>query len=150
MSIPAKRNLALFETTKRLLAQIANEDLITPLLEVSPATNEQYMCLQNPHSTAETGEAECVKARIQGEAHIKVDQGKIITIIRPDDLKPPVTIQKSATETVEEWDPGTIFCIIGHWLPHEIGKEAKEALVEELRNSAANQGELLPTWLILA
>lgn len=55
-----------------------------------------------------------MKAHLQGEAHIKVDQGKTITIIRPDDMKPPVTIQKSATDTVEEWDPGTIF-VLHYW-----------------------------------
>ncbi|KAJ5228123.1 hypothetical protein N7489_008831 [Penicillium chrysogenum] len=142
MLIKSERQLALFETTRRLVAQIANEKLGTPTLDPSATASQCHMVLRNPLSV----DGKKIKCRIRDAAFLDVAEGKIISIVRPGDLIPPVLLQTENTESVEEWDPGNIFRFIGDWLPGGITQHAQETLIEELQNSVANQEK----WLEIA
>lgn len=137
MLIESTRQIALFETTRRLLAQVANEELATPILVPSATAGQRHIILRDPR-TAVGGTQ--IKCRIQNAARLEVALGRITSIIRPGDLRPPVLLLKNNTEVVEEWDPGNIFRVIRDWLPSGITEHAQETLLKELQNSAANQG----------
>lgn len=138
MLAKSNRQLALFETTRRLLAQIANEGLGTAMLEASATGSQYHMILRNPLLA---GGKEKIICCIRDTAFFKTIDGRIVTVIRPGDLIPPVILQKENTECIEEWDPGNIFRFIRDWLPREITEHAREHLISELQNSAANQGK---------
>jgi hypothetical protein len=136
---------ALFETTRRLLSSLINEGLCNASIdEVSP-DGRRWICLlpENP-STQSSGDR-MVKVIFSSSAPIKEDAGRITSLVRPDQLSPPVifesVVANNAT-TWEELDPGIIFEALYPWFGKDHEKNAMHLVKRELQNSAANQGKM--------
>jgi hypothetical protein len=142
MSILCRRNRALFETTKRLLSQIVNEGLACATIKRSESPMQRLLCLHNRLSpTAEDGR--WVTVSLQPGTRIEVQGDRVVSLVRPDSLQPPVVIGDTTIER-EELDPGTIFRFIRCWLADDASETVLEQIAQELRNSADNQGQFRP------
>ncbi|KAK0111672.1 hypothetical protein ONS95_002017 [Cadophora gregata] len=120
------------ETTKRLLAQLVNEQLVT--LKV----------LHDVHAHSGT-----LQARMAGKDSTNqwiicpvADSIILSDHVRPDDFGVPVTLCSNADEILEN-DPGAVFEFSSAWF--DCADKTRNSIVEELRNSAL----MLEKWMEL-
>ncbi|KAJ5175036.1 IucC family-domain-containing protein [Penicillium canariense] len=131
MTILSGHDQASFETTKRLLAEIVNEGLVSAKLEVTAPSGSQMMCIQ---STPQDGSL--VKVAIKAGTIIETRDDRVVSVVRPDSLQPPVTI---AGTDDGELDPGTLFEFLSTSFGDTASETVLDEIVRELRNSADNQ-----------
>lgn len=123
------------ETTKRLLAQVVNEGLVSLCLSTKHQEDGILGCylvpnLQDNHSSRR------IQVIVNG---VLKKQG----LWRPNDFHVPVLLFSSFPHDdsgIEEDDPGSIFEFIAPWFACEEG--TKGGIAAELRNSAAMSGIL--------
>ncbi|CAG7916597.1 unnamed protein product [Penicillium olsonii] len=146
MTILSRRDQASFETTKRVIAQIVNEGLAFAKLECPTSEEPQILCLQ---SKLDPQDGSLVKVTIKTGTIIETRDGIVVSVIKPDSLQPPATI---AGTGCGEFDPGTLFKLLSISFKDIISEKILNEMVDELRNSAANQEKWLeitqnqPVW----
>ncbi|KAJ6184953.1 hypothetical protein N7519_006254 [Penicillium mononematosum] len=136
MTILSRHNRASFETTKRVLAEIVNEGLVPAKLEITAPEGPQILCLLstlNPEGIA------LVKVAIKPSTIIEMRDDRVVSVVRPDSLQPPVII---ADTNHEEFDPGTVFKVLSTSFGDVASETVLDEIVRELRNSAANQDDI--------
>lgn len=136
MTILSIRDQALFETAKRVLAQIINEGLVSAQLEQSTTKESQTLCLQ---SILNPQDGRLIKVALKIGTIIEIRDGLVVSVVRPDSLQPPVTI---AATGCGESDPGTLFKLLSTSFRDITSDTVLDEMVNELRNSAANQGKV--------
>ncbi|KAJ5800903.1 uncharacterized protein N7518_002971 [Penicillium psychrosexuale] len=142
MTILSRHDRALFETTKRVLAEIVNEGLVYAKLESTATGEPQILCLQ---SILNPQDGSLVKVPIKAGTIIETKDDRVVSVVRPDSLQPPVIIADTGHG---ELDPGTLFKFLSTSFSDVAGETVVDEIVQELRNSAANQdipGMLKPT-----
>ena len=139
MTILSKHDQAFFETTKRVLAELVNEGLVHATLEVAAPGISQTLCLC---SVLHPQDGALVKVAIKVDTFFETKKDRVVSVVRPDSLQTPVTIVKTGDE---ELDPGTLFKILSTSFSNLADEEVLDAMVQELRNSANNQGEIIST-----
>lgn len=137
MTVLSRHNRASFETTKRVLAELINEGLVHAKLEITTSKGPQILCLL---STLNPDGGSLVKVAIKPDTIIKMRDDRVVSVVRPDCLQPPVII---ADTNHEEFDPGTLFKLLGTSFGDVASETVLDEIVRELRNSAANQGKIL-------
>ncbi len=126
------RSSARGETTKRLIAQLVNEGLVTLSLLDGTATDQPG-----------------ARARITGPANANTARRMILPVVdgfslskplvRPNDFGLPVTLcTDDGRESKEEDDPGSIFAFSTPWF--RCDDKTASSIIDELRNSAVMLG----------
>lgn len=140
MAVLTTRHRGCFETTKRLLAQLVNEGLV---IATSLATDSEYRCQLIIHGSQECGAKDIwIKTNVRPDTFIDIECGRVLPILRPESLLPPVILGgRASEEEIEELDPSTIFRFIFPWLKHIADEALLETMADQLRNTAENQGE---------
>lgn len=132
----SRHDQASFETTKRLLAELVNEGLVDAKLENSTPTSSHHLCLR---SLLGPQDATCVRVGLVADTVVERQDDRVISVVRPDTLQPPVSLGNAMNQ---ELDPGTIFKFLSPGFIDSTGEKViAEEIIEELRNSARNQGE---------
>ncbi|KAI2720719.1 hypothetical protein CBS147332_3959 [Penicillium roqueforti] len=137
MTILSRHDRALFETTKRVLAEIVNEGLVYAKLESTATGEPQILCLQ---SILNPQDGTLVKVPIKAGAVIETKDDLVVSVVRPDSLQPPVIIADTRNG---ELDPGTLFKFLSTSFSDVASERVVDEIVQELRNSAANQEKWL-------
>ena len=136
---------ALFETTRRLLSSLINEGLCNASIdEVSPDGRRWIYLLPESPSTHSSGDR-MVRVIFTSSARIKEDAGRITSLVRPDQLSPPVIFESVVANNATSWeelDPGIIFEALYPWFGKDHENNAMHVVKRELQNSAANQGKM--------
>jgi hypothetical protein len=138
MTAPSAKERAYFETTRRLLAEIINEGLASATVTVCQSTGQQALILTD--SLASPADPEnWVKVCLLPNRNLGLKDGKVISLVRPANLQPPVTIGSSSNKT-ESFDPEEIFEHICPWLSRDADPALLKEIGRELKNSRDNQG----------
>ncbi|KAJ5117453.1 hypothetical protein N7448_011085 [Penicillium atrosanguineum] len=140
MTILSRHGQALFETTRRVLAEFVNEGLVDAKLEVSAPGISQSLCLR---SLLGLQDGHWVKVGLKAGTAIETKDNRVISVIRPDTLQPPVILGDSLNEVL---DPGTIFKFLSPGFMDITSGTVIDEIANELRNSASNQEK----WLEIA
>lgn len=132
---------ALFETTKRLLAEVVNEGLVDAT--IGESGNKQYLYLHGRLRTATETDCKWVKVGLKEGTVLETRDGKVAAVVRPDSLQPPVAIGDGDGdgEGQEELDPGVLFRFLSPWLVENAEESVLDEIALELGNSARNQGK---------
>ena len=133
----SKHRQALFETTKRLLAEIVNEGLVDAT--IGGSENDQYVYLHSRFPAAMDA-SKWVKVGVREGAVLETRDGKVAAVVRPDSLQPPVVIGNGDGQE-EELNPEIIFRFLSSWLIKDAGEDTLNEIALELGNSARNQGK---------
>lgn len=137
MEILSQRNQALFETTKRLLCEIINEGLADATIEAPEPGGQRQLCLYN-RNCSQSGDR--VTVNLEPDTIIEMKEDRVISVVRPDSLKPSVLMIKGDTRN-QELDPEILFRFMSPWFMGEASETVLEEMAQELRNSANNQGD---------
>lgn len=135
----SKHSQALFETTKRLLAEVVNEGLVDAT--IGGSKNDPYLYLHS-RLPATKNDRKWLKVGLQPGTVLETRDGKVAAVVRPDSLQQPVVISNGGGEE-EELDPGTLFQFLSPWLVEDADEDILNEIALELGNSARNQ----ETWL---
>lgn len=136
MTIPSRHERALFETTRRVLAEAVNEGLAYAKLEDTTPGGPQMLCLQ---SIQRPQGPSLVKVAVKAGTPIEIRGERVLSAVRPDSLQPPVIVADTGDE---ELDPGLIFKSLSISLRDVASEGVLDEIGQELRNSADNQGEI--------
>ncbi|GMG04741.1 unnamed protein product [Aspergillus oryzae var. brunneus] len=139
MTALTRHDQALFETTRRVLAEVVNEGLVRAKVEVTAPEGPGTLCLLSPQDVS------WVKVGVTPGTVIEMKEDRVVSVIRPESLQPPVIVGETGNQ---ELDPGAIFAVLSALLKDVADGTVLEAIVRELRNSATNQdipGMLTPT-----
>ena len=139
----SKHSQALFETTKRLLAEVINEGLVDAT--VGGSKTDQCLYLNSRLHAAGENVHKWVKVGLQPGTVLETRDGKVACVVRPDSLQPPVVIGNGDGEE-EELDPGALFRFLSPWLVEDADEEILNEIALELGNSARNQGKPHPIY----
>lgn len=136
---------ALFETTRRLLAEIINEGLVEATVATATDKNRQtiqYLYLHPRQDVSVADDARWVRVSVRRDTPLETKDGRVAVVVRPDCLEMPVTIgSKEDSKGDEELDPGVLFRFVSTWLAEDAGPDVLNGIALELQNSARNQGK---------
>lgn len=152
MAKGTRKSEALFETTRRLLSSLVNEGLCIASIRADPSSTLRWICLQAQNPLTEGNGVSVVKVHLTPSASVKENNGKIISLVRPGQLLPPVMFESGEEDSQGPWvelDPGVIFATLYPWFGKGNEKSTLEIIKRELENSAANQGRQFKTSNIL-
>ncbi|GAB1201674.1 hypothetical protein APSETT445_000257 [Aspergillus pseudonomiae] len=135
MTVLSRHDQGLFETTRRVLAELVNEGLVDAKVEVTVPGGSQVLCLLSPQDDI------CVKVGIKPATVIEMREDHVISVVRPASLQPPVIIGDTGNQ---ELDPGAIFGLLSASFKNNADETVLGAIAQELRNSARNQAPLKP------
>lgn len=121
------------ETTKRLLAQLINEKLVTLHL---------FLCAASQRLKGHIVDAGDTTRWIEVSLASDINAAPVQHLWRPDDFEVPVILNRVDVKELQEDDPGAIFQFIAPRFDCDEG--TKEAIALELSNSAAMLGMLSP------
>jgi len=133
----SKHSQALFETTKRLLAEIVNEGLVDAT--IGGSKNDQYLYLHS-HLPAAKNASKRFKVGLRPGTVLETRDGKVAAVVRPDSLQPPVVIGNGDGQE-EELNPEILFRFLSPWLIKDADEDTLNEIALELGNSARNQGK---------
>ncbi|OJJ84410.1 uncharacterized protein ASPGLDRAFT_82375 [Aspergillus glaucus CBS 516.65] len=117
------------ETTKRLLAQLVNEELVTLHL---------FFCAASQRLKGRIADAGDTTRWIEVSLASDINAAPAQLLWRPDDFEVPVILKRVDIKELQEDDPGAIFQFIA--LRFDCDEGTKEAITLELSNSAAMLG----------
>ncbi|KAJ5972508.1 uncharacterized protein N7479_002426 [Penicillium vulpinum] len=138
MTATSRKNRAGFETTSRLLAQVVNEGLATARVKTSGNMHQEYLILTSHQESFENPER-WVKAGLLPDTHYELRDGQVISLVRPGNLKPLISIGTFSMET-EVLEPEVIFEHMRPWLLNVADESLLQEIGRELKNSSDNQG----------
>lgn len=138
-STPSRHDQALFETTKRLLAEIVNEGLVDATTGGSKNQPVLYLHRRfDSNSTKDDGT--WIRVSLKPGMVLETKDDRVVAVVRPDSLQPPVVICDGEKEE-KELDPGMLLRFASPWLLGDVRENVLEAIALELQNSARNQGK---------
>lgn len=141
----SRHDRALFETTRRLLAEIINEGLVDAT--IGGSTDSPYLNLL-PRVDVKSDAAKWVRVAIKPGTALETKDDRVVAVVRPDSLQPPVVIGfHGKEEEREELEPGTLFQLLSPWMVEDASEDVLDDIAHELSNSARNQGESMQTTL---
>lgn len=141
----SRHDRALFETTRRLLAEIINEGLVDAT--IGGSTESPYLKLL-PRVDVKSDAAKWVRVAIKPGTALETKDDRVVAVVRPDSLQPPVVIGfHGKEEEREELEPGTLFQLLSPWMVEDASEDVLDGIAHELSNSARNQGEPMQTTL---
>lgn len=141
----SRHDRALFGTTRRLLAEIINEGLVDAT--IGGSTDSPYLNLL-PRVDVQSDAAKWVRVAIKPGTALETKDDRVVAVVRPDSLQPPVVIGfHGKEEEREELEPGTLFQLLSPWMVEDASEDVLDDIAHELSNSARNQGESMQTTL---
>jgi hypothetical protein len=151
MAATCKKEVAQFETTRRLLSHLINEELCSAFVNSRESDNTQWLYLVSIKSGSNFKRNPAVKVQHIESASMRVDETRQITsLVRPQQLKPPVFLIANDTPPRAELSPGAIFQFVYAWFGSPDIESTKDSIALELQNAAANQGGLNCYYLPLS
>jgi hypothetical protein len=131
-----------FETTKRLLTEVVNEGLATATVEALDSSKERFLVLTSNSRDAERPATNKIRVSLQPDTHVCLRDGQVISLVRPDSLRPPVVLSNDdGTDIKTALRPEAIFDAMRPWLLDDVaGGPMLEEIGKELANSCNNQG----------
>ncbi|KAK6810722.1 hypothetical protein RU639_013573 [Aspergillus parasiticus] len=134
MTALTRHDQALFETTRRVLAEVVNEGLVRAKVKVTAPGGPGTLCLLSPQ------DASWVKVGVTPGTVIEMKEDRVVSVVRPESLQPPVIVGETGNQ---ELDPGAILGVLSALLKDVADEMVLEAIVQELRNSTTNQEKWL-------
>ena len=133
------RRLAQFETCRRLIACLVNEQLIAASVRLDDARFEHSRCLRaSARQVTENSPTECILVGLNQD--FTCDAGPIdARCLDASDLSLPILIIANGSRELG-LKPGNLFETMSSWFPVDIAPEVKSQIKQELTNSAENQG----------
>ncbi|KAL4955992.1 ferric iron reductase FhuF-like transporter-domain-containing protein [Aspergillus filifer] len=142
MVLKSKTEVARFETTRRLLSHLVNEGLCSAFTDHEKDDDTEWLCLIGTNT--DRNASPILKVQHIDPASLTINNtGRVISLVRPHQLKPPVLLLDEGAQPHTELDPGLLFKTLYPMfeLPHT--ECLREDIAQELQNAAANQ----ETWL---
>ncbi|CAG8893768.1 unnamed protein product [Penicillium egyptiacum] len=137
---------ACFETTKRLLTQLVNEGLLHAYLYHPKIGRGYALSLRGSYSVEVPTKPTSVTIHVKPEACLHAKANRILPILRPEYLEPPVFLELDNGDTIHETDPGKIFRSIYTWFaPDSLEVAVVETIAHELSTTALNQSKSNPS-----
>lgn len=142
MTVFPHHNEANLEATKRLLAEVVNEGLVSATVESLDPSEERFLVLSSNSEHAQRPNTNRIRVSLQPDTHICLRDGQVISLVRPNSLKPPVILSDdNGTGVKTTLQPETIFDAMRPWLLDDGADEPMlEEIGKELANSCNNQG----------
>ncbi|OQE21277.1 hypothetical protein PENSTE_c012G04829 [Penicillium steckii] len=148
MTVFPHQNEANLEATKRLLAEVVNEGLVSATVESLDSSEERFLVLSSNSEHAQRPNTNRIRVNLRPDTHICLRDGQVISLVRPNSLQPPVILSDdNGTDVKTTLQPETIFDAMRPWLLDDGADEPMlEEIGKELANSCNNQVE----WLQIA
>lgn len=135
----SRHDRALFETTRRLLAEIVNEGLVDAT--IGGSSDNPHLNLL-PRVDVKSDAAKWVRVGVKPGTVLETKDERVVAVVRPDSLQPPVIIGFNGEEEErEELEPGTLFQLLSPWMVEDASEDVLDGIAHELSNSAKNQGK---------
>ncbi|KAL4970310.1 IucC family-domain-containing protein [Aspergillus stella-maris] len=142
MILESRTEVARFETTRRLLSHLVNEGLCSAFTGHEKDDDIEWLCLTGTNT--DRNASPILKVQHIYPASLTIgDTGRVISLIRPHQLKPPVLLLDEGAQPHTELDPGLIFKTLYPLFDLSHNECLEEDIAQELQNAAANQ----ETWL---
>lgn len=122
------RQQAYFETARRLLAILVNEELVQATLQ--SFNNTQWLCI---HGDSQIEDRTRLYVALC-EPWVDITSG----ILDPQDLVPPVIVETATGARKIELDPTVIFNLVYPWFGED--EKVRDRLILQIENSTQNQG----------
>ena len=127
-----------FETTKRLLAALINEGLISA--RISGSKQEPHRIIHLSQNDAISDDTSFpIAVQVTPGALIEDRNGEVLPVIQPNMLYPPVVVIREGMEE-KMVDPGQVFDVISPWFKGTASQSAIDDISRRLRSSGSNQG----------
>ncbi|KAL4895701.1 IucC family-domain-containing protein [Aspergillus ambiguus] len=136
MTFPSLKTASWFETTKRLLARLVNEGLA-----IAELTDFGSKCeIQILHFDANTSSMNerWVKISTRYDTLVDISCDRVLPILRPECLQPPVILVDGMSER-DESHPSIVFRFISVWLKNTVEAPVLERITRQLQLSTENQ-----------
>ena len=146
MAKKSRKAEALFETTRRLLSTLINEGLCNAFIMEESTDRLRWIYLRQLKLSSMAIGVCTAKVHLSSSATVREDNGRIISLVRPDQLSPPVIFESSEGDYNRSWeelDPGVIFETLQRGFRDDIEENTIDLIKRELQNSAANQGKVI-------
>ena len=138
----SRHDRALFETTRRLLAEIINEGLVDATIGGSSDRPHLILLPRVGMAETESDAAKWVRVGTKPDTVLETKDDRVVAVVRPDSLQPPVVIGfYGEKQEREELEPGTLFQLLSPWMVEDASGDVLDEIAHELSNSAKNQGE---------
>ncbi|KAL4899549.1 hypothetical protein BDW74DRAFT_183656 [Aspergillus multicolor] len=134
------KDLARFETTKRLLAQLVNEGFA---VATTTSTPPQQIVLSSAQNREARGKERTIRVHLRADTLIRTEDARVVPILRPECLAPPVLLCNKDAGEGEELEPGAVFRFICPWLLHVTEGTFLNTMAEQLKNTALFQEKWL-------
>lgn len=139
MTFLSYHDRASFETTKRLLAELVNEGLVRATLKFSEGKQQQHLILYN-NQTSLSKSQKWVEVNVRRGTYVGMQDDKVVTLVRAENLQPPVTIVDGTAAGKGQLDPEAILNFMIPWLVIDASESLLIKVGRELKNSSINQG----------
>lgn len=140
MAIQPPPQTPCFETTKRLLAALINEGLISARISGSKQEPHRIIHLSQ-NEAGPDGESVPMAVQVTPGALIEDRNGEVLPVIQPNMLHPPVVVIREGIED-KMVDPGQVFDVISPWFKDTASQSAIDEVSRHLRSSGSNQGQI--------
>lgn len=135
---------AQFETSRRVIACLVNEGMISASVDQSG-----YLNLRDP-KVSKDSKGLTVRVGLTGDAAREWLESTSKPYLQPSELSVPIMIRREQdrqAEDVAETDPTVLFNLMTPWFTSEnTSQEAVDTITRQLKSSAENQGREDCTW----
>ncbi|KAF9890654.1 hypothetical protein FE257_005785 [Aspergillus nanangensis] len=136
MTIVPPHEAACFETTKRLLASLINEGLVSGVIEEPKEESPRRLHLRK--NDCRSTEDDSVVVHTTPGALIEDRDGEVLPTLEPSMLCSPIILTCTAMQK-RVIDPGEIFSFISPWFEGLASPSILEEIARHLQNSGSNQ-----------
>lgn len=140
MKVTSIRQQAQFQTTKRLVSQLVNERLATASLDTKSSATARYICITCLPGYDGPASKRRVKVCVRLQTPIALENGSIVSLIRPQSLEPSIFLCENDQE-IFELAPKVVFHFISPWLMNSTNGLGLQRVEAELETAAMFQGE---------
>ncbi|KAL3472534.1 ferric iron reductase FhuF-like transporter-domain-containing protein [Aspergillus californicus] len=138
MASTEKAEVARFETMRRLLSHLVNEDLCSAVFQSTETNDVRWLCL-SPGGAERTGDCMLKVQYTVTKAEASRNATDVTSLIQPHRLKAPVLLQENDQQPRQELDPGCVFQFVYPWFGRPDIDSMRDQIAHELQNAAANQ-----------
>lgn len=140
MASTKMEQVAQFETSKRLLAQLVNEGLLHAYICLPKVSHKYGISLKSADTAKAATDVASVIVHVNLNAYLEVEGDRVLPMLRPEYLEEPIVLEQSNGESTIETEPGKIFrSLYTSVAPEWVEPIAAEKIAHELSTTSLNQ-----------